>query len=43
MMGCYIEASKLYASNPHQDETVVIAGYNLYGLSKIHPPCAPCA
>ena len=43
MMDCYIEASRLYDSNPDQAETLVIAGYNFYGLSKISPPCAPVA
>ena len=43
MMECYIEASRLYDSNPDQADTLVIAGYNFYGLSKISPPAAPVA
>ncbi|KAL3922903.1 MAG: hypothetical protein SGILL_001953 [Bacillariaceae sp.] len=47
MMECYVEASRLYESNQATGtvtgETLVIAGYNFYGLSKTNPPCAPVA
>jgi tetratricopeptide (TPR) repeat protein len=44
MMHCYIEASRIYEDHqPTGGETLVIAGYNLYGLSKTNPPCAPVA
>lgn len=44
MMDCYIEASRIYEANqPAGGETLVIAGYNFYGLSKTNPPCAPVA
>jgi tetratricopeptide (TPR) repeat protein len=44
MMRCYSEASRLYERPPSQSgETLVIAGYNFYGLSKTNPPCAPVA
>eukprot|EP00529_Nitzschia_sp_RCC80_P009888 CAMPEP_0113452066 /NCGR_PEP_ID=MMETSP0014_2-20120614/6658_1 /TAXON_ID=2857 /ORGANISM="Nitzschia sp." /LENGTH=795 /DNA_ID=CAMNT_0000343433 /DNA_START=130 /DNA_END=2517 /DNA_ORIENTATION=+ /assembly_acc=CAM_ASM_000159 len=43
MMDCYVEASRLYESNTNVQETLVIAGYNHYGLSKTNPPCAPVA
>jgi tetratricopeptide (TPR) repeat protein len=47
MMACYIEASRIYEANRGDvqglEETLVISGYNFYGLSKMHPPCAPVA
>ncbi|KAG7369202.1 tetratricopeptide repeat protein [Nitzschia inconspicua] len=43
MMKCYVEASRLYEQNQKAGETLVIAGYNFYGLSKTNPPCAPVA
>jgi tetratricopeptide (TPR) repeat protein len=43
MMKCYIEASRVYKTNRQCGEGLVIAGYNFYGLSKLHPPCAPVA
>jgi tetratricopeptide (TPR) repeat protein len=43
MMQCYTEASRLYREGGHTNESLVIAGYNFYGLSKLHPPCAPTA
>jgi tetratricopeptide (TPR) repeat protein len=43
MMSCYTEASRIYRSWAQQNDTLVIAGYNFYGLSKLHPPCAPIA
>lgn len=51
MMECYVEASRLYGAihrsqsppNASSSETLVIGGYNFYGLSKTNPPCAPVA
>jgi tetratricopeptide (TPR) repeat protein len=43
MMECYVEASRIYERNQRAGETLVIAGYNFYGLSKTNPPCAPVA
>ena len=43
MMDCYSEASRLYRELDLPASTLVIAGYNMYGLRKIHPPCAPIA
>ena len=47
MMDCYIEASRIYEANRYGaqglEETLVISGFNFYGLSKMHPPCAPVA
>jgi tetratricopeptide (TPR) repeat protein len=43
MMECYVEASRIYEQNQRAGETLVIAGYNFYGLSKTNPPCAPVA
>jgi tetratricopeptide (TPR) repeat protein len=49
MMACYIEASRIYVANRDggvhgmEEEALVISGYNFYGLSKMHPPCAPVA
>jgi hypothetical protein len=44
MMDCYIEASRIYEDHqPTGGEALVISGYNLYGLSKTNPPCAPVA
>jgi tetratricopeptide (TPR) repeat protein len=43
MMRCYVEASRIYEANQIAGETLVIAGYNFYGLSKTNPPCAPVA
>lgn len=43
MMKCYVEASRIYESDPHAQETLVVAGYTLYGLSKSNPPGAPVA
>ena len=44
MMQCYTEASRIYRdiSNP-PNEVLVIAGYYMYGLSKLHPLCAATA
>ena len=43
MMDCYSEASRIYERQQHSTETLVVAGYNFYGLSKLHPACAPVA
>lgn len=43
MMECYVEASRIYEQIQRAGETLVIAGYNFYGLSKTNPPCAPLA
>eukprot|EP00536_Pseudo-nitzschia_multiseries_P003401 jgi/Psemu1/301946/fgenesh1_kg.52_\ len=43
MMNCYAEASRIYEANQRPGETLVIAGYNFYGLSKTNPPCAAAA
>jgi tetratricopeptide (TPR) repeat protein len=43
MMDCYVEASRIYAARQQPGDALVIAGYNFYGLSKMHPLCAPVA
>jgi tetratricopeptide (TPR) repeat protein len=46
MMQCYIEASRIYQESNHgapPNEMLVIAGYYLYGLSKLHPLSAAVA
>jgi len=43
MMKCYSEASRIYEASQQPGETLVIAGYNFYGLSKTNPPCAAVA
>ena len=43
MMDCYTEASRIYRGLSHGMESLVIAGYNFYGMSKLHPPCAATA
>lgn len=43
MMECYTRASRIYKSCGQRSESLVIAGYNFYGLSKLHPPCAAIA
>jgi tetratricopeptide (TPR) repeat protein len=40
MMKCYVESSRIYKKHGHPQETLVIAGYNFYALSKNHPECA---
>jgi tetratricopeptide (TPR) repeat protein len=40
MMACFVEACKC---GQHIGEGLVIAGHNFYGLSRLHPPCAPFA
>ena len=43
MMKCYAKASRIYEANQRPGETLVIAGYNFYGLSKTNPPSAAVA
>uniref|UniRef100_A0A7S2YBC5 Uncharacterized protein n=1 Tax=Entomoneis paludosa TaxID=265537 RepID=A0A7S2YBC5_9STRA len=43
MMDCYAEASRIYRDWAQPNDTLVIAGYNFYGLTKLHPPSAPKA
>ena len=43
MMATYVKASRLLNSGNQPDEALIITGYNNYGLSKMHPPCAPVA
>jgi tetratricopeptide (TPR) repeat protein len=43
MMHCYVEASRIYQARQQSGEALVITGYNFYGLSKMHPLCAPVA
>ena len=43
MMKCYTEASRIYRDLAQHSENLVIAGYNFYGLAKLHPPSAPMA
>ena len=43
MMDCYTDASRIYDANHQSEETLVIAGYNFYGLSRTNPPSAPVA
>eukprot|EP00797_Seminavis_robusta_P023624 Sro38_g023850.1 Kinesin light chain (597) ;mRNA; r:114968-116758 len=47
MMECFAEASRVSCDNDNpnssgdQFKNLVIAGYTFYGISKMHPPCAP--
>jgi tetratricopeptide (TPR) repeat protein len=43
MMECYTEASRLYFACAAESDVLIISGYNFYGLSRLHPPCAPVA
>ena len=43
MMDSFTQALRIFRNQGLPDSTLSIAGYNLYGLSKIHPPCAPTA
>ena len=43
MMESYVEASRIFNECPSQEDTLVIVGYNYYGLSKLNPSCAPVA
>lgn len=40
MMKCFEEACNC---GQHSGEGLIIAGHNFYGLSRMHPPCAPLA
>jgi hypothetical protein len=42
-MNCYTEASRIYKRQGQPQETLVIAGYKFYALSKNHPECAVIA
>lgn len=46
MMESFVEAARILESrtgSPERNELLLIHGYNHYGLSKLHPPCAPVA
>jgi tetratricopeptide (TPR) repeat protein len=43
MMKCFIDSSRIFEARQQPGETLVIAGYNFYGLSKIHPVSAAVA
>lgn len=43
MMECFVEASRIYQGRRQQGETLVIAGYSFYALTKLNPECAPVA
>lgn len=43
MMQNFIEASRNLERTAGHDESLVIKGYNFYGLSKTNPPCAGTA
>lgn len=43
MMDCYSEASRIYQRDTSDTDQLVIAGYYLYGLSKLHPVSAAAA
>jgi tetratricopeptide (TPR) repeat protein len=43
MMECYVEASRLLEAAQESGETLAIAGYDFYGLSKMHPCCPAVA
>ena len=43
MMDSFTQALRIFRTQGLPDTALSIAGYNLYGLSKIHPPCAPTA
>jgi hypothetical protein len=43
IMKFYVKASRKYEINQPCGEGLVVAGYSFYGLSKLHPPCAPVA
>jgi len=43
MMTFYSDALRIYESLKLPFDNLVIAGYNLYGLTKSHPACASCA
>jgi tetratricopeptide (TPR) repeat protein len=43
MMFAFAAASRMLMSTRCDGEPLAIKGYNLYGLSKLHPECAPAA
>jgi hypothetical protein len=43
MMDCYMEASRIFEAREEQGVALVIAGYNLYGLSWIYLCCVAIA
>jgi tetratricopeptide (TPR) repeat protein len=44
MMESYTKAIELFRAAGHEnDEAIIIAGFYLYGFSKLHPPCAEMA
>jgi len=43
MNACYAEASRIYSKCGLSQDSLVIAGYNFYGLSKLHPQSAATA
>ena len=43
MMDAYTSASRLLMIINRSNEPLTIKGYNIYGLSKLHPECAPVA
>jgi tetratricopeptide (TPR) repeat protein len=43
MMETYIQASRIYKKYDESADNLLIIGYNYYGLTRLHPPCAPLA
>jgi tetratricopeptide (TPR) repeat protein len=43
MMTCFAHASRIYSEHGQPCEGLIIAGYNFYGLNKVHPPGAQAA
>ena len=46
MMESFVEAARILerrGAEQQRPEPLLIQGYNHYGLSKLHPPCAPVA
>ena len=43
MMKYYEEASRIFEANQEEGETLIVSGYNFYGLSKTNPLCVPVA
>lgn len=43
MNDCYAEATRIYLECGESPDSLVIAGYNFYGLSKLHPRSASAA
>jgi len=42
MMKCFTEASRIFEAN-QSGEVLMVAGYNIYSLNKLHPEAAPIA